>query len=80
MVLTWEGEGHGAYGSGSDCVDSAVDAYLLNGRSRGRSGLAHESAGGHAARCVEPPPLGQPVRVPADRGAVSRRASPVRSG
>ncbi|MGV9549049.1 alpha/beta hydrolase [Streptomyces ardesiacus] len=31
VVLTWEGEGHGAYGSGSDCVDSAVDAYLLKG-------------------------------------------------
>ncbi|SDC63761.1 alpha/beta hydrolase [Streptomyces prasinopilosus] len=30
-VLTWEGEGHGAYGSGSDCVDSTVDAYLLEG-------------------------------------------------
>ncbi|MEV5429984.1 alpha/beta hydrolase [Streptomyces sp. NPDC052701] len=31
VVLTWKGEGHGAYGSGSDCVDSTVNAYLLNG-------------------------------------------------
>ncbi|MFH8978517.1 alpha/beta hydrolase [Streptomyces sp. NPDC017890] len=31
VVLTWKGEGHGAYGSGSDCVDSAVDGYLLKG-------------------------------------------------
>ncbi|MFE5396556.1 alpha/beta hydrolase [Streptomyces sp. NPDC056568] len=31
VMLTWKGEGHGAYGSGSDCVDSAVDAYLLKG-------------------------------------------------
>ncbi|MEV6735633.1 alpha/beta hydrolase [Streptomyces sp. NPDC051104] len=31
VELTWKGEGHGAYGSGSTCVDSAVDAYLLNG-------------------------------------------------
>ncbi|MFE4668853.1 alpha/beta hydrolase [Streptomyces sp. NPDC056716] len=31
VVLTWDGEGHGAYGSGSDCVDSAVNAYLLDG-------------------------------------------------
>jgi pimeloyl-ACP methyl ester carboxylesterase len=31
VVLTWNGEGHGAYGSGSDCVDSTVDAYLLDG-------------------------------------------------
>ncbi|MGW0583412.1 alpha/beta hydrolase, partial [Streptomyces sp. NPDC002920] len=31
VLLTWKGEGHGAYDSGSDCVDSAVDAYLLKG-------------------------------------------------
>ncbi len=31
VVLTWKGEGHGAYGKGSDCVDSAVNAYLLEG-------------------------------------------------
>ncbi|MFJ9820438.1 alpha/beta hydrolase [Streptomyces sp. NPDC101151] len=29
--LTWKGEGHGAYGNGSDCVDAAVNAYLLDG-------------------------------------------------
>ncbi|MER6344158.1 alpha/beta hydrolase [Streptomyces sp. NPDC001595] len=31
VVLTWNGEGHGAYGSGSSCVDSTVNTYLLNG-------------------------------------------------
>ncbi|MGW0840795.1 alpha/beta hydrolase [Streptomyces sp. NPDC002787] len=31
VVLTWKGEGHGAYGSGSRCVDSTVNAYLLDG-------------------------------------------------
>ncbi|MER6060475.1 alpha/beta hydrolase [Streptomyces sp. NPDC001792] len=31
IELTWKGEGHGAYGNGSDCVDSTVNAYLLNG-------------------------------------------------
>lgn len=31
VELTWEGEGHGAYGSGSGCVDGVVDAYLLKG-------------------------------------------------
>ncbi|MFI5683913.1 alpha/beta hydrolase [Streptomyces sp. NPDC051636] len=31
VELTWKGEGHVAYGRGSDCVDSTVDAYLLNG-------------------------------------------------
>ncbi|QOV35773.1 alpha/beta fold hydrolase [Streptomyces ferrugineus] len=31
VTLTWEGEGHSAYGKGSDCVDSAVNAYLLRG-------------------------------------------------
>ncbi|MFJ9564242.1 alpha/beta hydrolase [Streptomyces fuscichromogenes] len=29
VELTWKGEGHGAYGSGSDCVDSTVNAYLV---------------------------------------------------
>jgi hypothetical protein len=28
---TWKGEGHGAYGNGSDCVDSTVNACLLKG-------------------------------------------------
>ncbi|NEB78969.1 alpha/beta hydrolase [Streptomyces sp. SID14478] len=32
VELTWKGEGHGAYGSGSSCVDSAVNTYLLEGR------------------------------------------------
>ncbi|MFK0285763.1 alpha/beta hydrolase [Streptomyces sp. NPDC090499] len=31
VELTWKGEGHGAYGSGSDCVDSTVNAYLVSG-------------------------------------------------
>ncbi|MFF3614516.1 alpha/beta hydrolase [Streptomyces sp. NPDC002580] len=31
VELTWKGEGHGAYGKGSDCVDSTVDDYLLDG-------------------------------------------------
>ncbi|WP_031479339.1 alpha/beta fold hydrolase [Streptomyces bicolor] len=31
VVLTWKGEGHSAYGKGSDCVDSTVNAYLLEG-------------------------------------------------
>ncbi|MDX2934129.1 alpha/beta hydrolase [Streptomyces ipomoeae] len=31
VVLTWKGEGHGAYGSGSSCVDSTINAYLLDG-------------------------------------------------
>ncbi|MBU6535557.1 alpha/beta hydrolase [Streptomyces mayonensis] len=30
--LTYEGEGHGAYDSGNDCVRSAVNAYLLDGK------------------------------------------------
>ncbi|MFD0008601.1 alpha/beta hydrolase [Streptomyces sp. NPDC127178] len=31
VTLTWKGEGHAAYGKGSDCVDSAINAYLLQG-------------------------------------------------
>ncbi|MET9799494.1 alpha/beta hydrolase [Streptomyces sp. NPDC006368] len=30
-LLTYEGDGHTAYGRGSDCVDSAINAYLLDG-------------------------------------------------
>ena len=30
-LLTYEGDGHTAYGSGSTCIDQAVDAYLLTG-------------------------------------------------
>ncbi|MEV1051874.1 alpha/beta hydrolase [Streptomyces sp. NPDC049887] len=32
IELTYEGEGHGAYNSGSKCVATAVDQYLLNGK------------------------------------------------
>ncbi|MEV8316116.1 alpha/beta hydrolase [Streptomyces sp. NPDC059900] len=31
-LLTYEGDGHTAYGRGSDCVDSAINAYLLEGK------------------------------------------------
>ncbi|MFK4100756.1 alpha/beta hydrolase [Streptomyces sp. NPDC019531] len=30
-LLTYEGDGHTAYGRGSSCIDSAIDAYLLRG-------------------------------------------------
>ncbi|MCX4763892.1 alpha/beta hydrolase [Streptomyces sp. NBC_01275] len=30
-LLTYEGDGHTAYGRGSACIDSAIDAYLLHG-------------------------------------------------
>jgi pimeloyl-ACP methyl ester carboxylesterase len=29
VLLTWEGEGHTAYRSGSDCIDDIVNAYLV---------------------------------------------------
>ncbi|MDC0773800.1 alpha/beta hydrolase [Streptomyces sp. HD] len=31
VMITWKGEGHAAYGKGNDCVDSTVNAYLLQG-------------------------------------------------
>ena len=31
-LLTWEGEGHTAYGRGGACVDDVVEAYLLDGK------------------------------------------------
>jgi pimeloyl-ACP methyl ester carboxylesterase len=30
-LLTWDGEGHTSYLQGSDCIDSAVSAYLVHG-------------------------------------------------
>lgn len=30
-LLTYEGDGHTAYGRGSACIDSAIDTYLLHG-------------------------------------------------
>ncbi|MGI5456663.1 alpha/beta hydrolase [Streptomyces sp. CA-249302] len=30
-LLTYEGDGHTAYGRGSDCIDGAIDTYLLRG-------------------------------------------------
>ncbi|MFJ8826227.1 alpha/beta hydrolase [Streptomyces sp. NPDC102467] len=30
-LLTYEGDGHTAYGRGSDCIDGAIDTYLLTG-------------------------------------------------
>lgn len=30
-LLTYEGDGHTAYGRGSVCIDSTIDAYLLRG-------------------------------------------------
>ncbi|MEU7578032.1 alpha/beta hydrolase [Streptomyces sp. NPDC041068] len=30
--VTWKGEGHGAYGNGSACIDGTIDDYLLNGK------------------------------------------------
>lgn len=31
-LLTWEGNGHTAYGRGGSCVTDAVDTYLLTGQ------------------------------------------------
>ncbi|MFI7148321.1 alpha/beta hydrolase [Nonomuraea sp. NPDC050022] len=35
VLVTYEGEGHGAYLSGSSCVSRLVDAYFLTGKSPG---------------------------------------------
>ncbi|MQY16283.1 Carboxylesterase A [Streptomyces sp. RB5] len=32
ILVTYEGEGHGAYGTGDTCVTEAVDAYFLRGK------------------------------------------------
>ena len=32
VMLVREGEGHTSYGSGNQCIDDAVNAYLINGK------------------------------------------------
>jgi len=34
VLLTFDGDGHTAYRAGSDCIDSAVDAYYLTGKAQ----------------------------------------------
>ncbi|MDI3329220.1 MAG: alpha/beta hydrolase [Micrococcus sp.] len=31
VLVTWEGQGHTAYGRAGDCIENAVDAYLIDG-------------------------------------------------
>ena len=31
VFVTWEGEGHTAYGRAGDCINGTLDAYLLRG-------------------------------------------------
>ena len=31
VLLTYDGDGHTAYGRSNDCIDDAVDAYLVDG-------------------------------------------------
>lgn len=31
-LLTWQGEGHTAYGRSNSCIEDAVDSYLVNGK------------------------------------------------
>jgi hypothetical protein len=32
VLLSWNGDGHTAYGRGSTCIDKAVDRYLIQGK------------------------------------------------
>ncbi len=38
-LLTYDGEGHTAFGRGSDCIDAAVEAYLVDGVLVGDGGV-----------------------------------------
>jgi pimeloyl-ACP methyl ester carboxylesterase len=38
-LLTYEGEGHGAYTSGNRCIQRRIDAYLLNGKLTARGAV-----------------------------------------
>lgn len=41
IQLTYRGQGHGAYNSGSTCVQRAVDTYLLEGRTPAAGTVCH---------------------------------------
>ena len=51
MLLTYEGDGHTAYTSGSSCIDKAVDAYFLDGRCRRGHGVPARP-GQREHRCI----------------------------
>ena len=44
MLLTFEGNGHTAYGRSGGCIEEAVDAYLLEGTTP-QDGLTCSSGG-----------------------------------
>ncbi|MEU6864625.1 alpha/beta hydrolase [Streptomyces sp. NPDC046876] len=39
VELTYKGQGHGAYNSGDECVQKAVDRYFLEGKAPGRNAV-----------------------------------------
>jgi pimeloyl-ACP methyl ester carboxylesterase len=41
VLLTYDGDGHTAYGRGSDCIDSAVNTFLLQGTSPAKGTVCH---------------------------------------
>ena len=52
-LLTYEGDGHTAYGRGSDCIDTAINTYLLDGTVPPRTSTASD-----------PPHTPSPTRPP----------------
>ena len=77
VELTWKGEGHGAYGSGSDCVDSTVNGYLLDGTVPRTARSVHDDGGGPAAPSVPGTPA---IAKSGPLSCISRRHRPVRAG
>src|SRR5690606_12702683 len=83
VLLTWEGEGHTAYGRSNACVGAAVDAYLVDGTVpedglRCSPGARPRAA--HGAALKSGPVVGYsrrslPAVRGADRGAARRLSS-----
>ncbi len=43
--MTWQGEGHTAYGRSNSCIEDAVDSYLTERQSPGRQHALLRSPG-----------------------------------
>ncbi|MEU9144495.1 alpha/beta hydrolase [Streptomyces sp. NPDC048349] len=59
VELTYKGEGHGAYNSGDTCVQSAVNAYLLEGKEPAQGTVC--TASGNPTATPAATPTGSPV-------------------
>ena len=59
-LLTYDGDGHTAYGRGSDCIDTAINTYLLDGTAPPKNKRCDVT-------CTPTAPTRQALRPPPDQ-------------